>query len=637
MALNSTNSTSDLTEPERPEAPETSAPFVSHVSQLQKESAPPDLPRSSQEKENIPSSEQNDSQWPLAEAVPSSDQKIPASKIKQVVPPSEQTRFQGSITEDTPLEQDKSHSQIIKTYPSLQLNDSDGQIEEATPSLQQNDSERETTETPSSLQQDDSGSQTTLLDRVGDTEAFAAESDRVPGISEKTNPSTTSEPQEYNTVLPAESNLDHPLTVPQNDWSAMALARIEAAIRGLSEKREALLGMRVRVQESRNFARQKRLALTELNGQILQDIQRRAALGSSDSAVGSPELFVKLQDTLEELQVSEAELSSTEDLLNRKEWELKQAEVVVYQSGDFERANTYAEDSSSFIEELIVETASDSTIDAQPARTPLEKQYLSRKGDADILNEELDELRAHRAYLVEEDRTRQALGMSLNTESQRFLENFDIRHNQLQEDLFYAEEDIFRLQTMLSNSQDDVLYTANHFDLSQVDDGLLSDDVDAPDPLLLDIEAPSPGFSNVPLGLDQSRVSTIDYINEWLLHRLRRSPLEILLFKSELQDVDLDSEQLKDLVLRTWPRDDMSKVYSEARRRSRRSFSYNARSPQPNLSIQAAQSDSDIYHINRLGHRSQRGGRMTSRHRSSVTLDRPHNQPFRRPSIASSI
>jgi hypothetical protein len=607
------------------------------VSQLEKEPDLQDLPRDSQEKENTASSEQNDSLRTISEDVRSSEQNVPASKIEQVVPPSKQTHFYGSITEDTTLEQDKSESQITEANPSLQLKDSRDQIEQATPSLQQNDSQGQTTETTSSFRQDDSESQTTLLDRVRDTEAFATESDRVPGISDKTNDFIGSEPQEYNTVSPAETNLDHPLTVPQNDWSAMALARTEAAIRGLSEKREALLGQRVKVQESRNSARQKRSALAELNARILQDLQRRAAFGSSDRSIGSPELLVKLQDTLEELQVSEAELSATEDLLNRKEWELKEAEVVVYQSGDFGHANAFAEDSSSFIQELLMETASNSTLDAQPARTPLEKQYLSRKGDADMLNEELDELRAHRAYLVEEERARRAMDMSLDAESQRFLENFDVRHNQLQQDLFYAEEDIFRLQRMLSNTHDDALYTANHFDLSRVDDDLLSDDRDAPDPLLLNIESPSPGFSNVPLDLDQSSLSTVDYINEWLLHRLRRSPLEILLFKSELQDVHLDSEQLKDLVLRTWPRDDMSKVYSEARGRSRRSFSYNARSHQPNLSLQAARSDSDIYHVAPLGHRFQLGGRMTSRHLSSVTLDRLNNHTFHRASIATSI
>jgi hypothetical protein len=654
VPLNSTNSTSGLIEPIQSEAPETNAPFVSHVSQQEKESDPQDFPSNSQEKENLPS-EQNDSQVSVAEAVPSSEQNDSQSKIIQAVPPTKQLHSQSQDTEAIPslrqndsqnqiteailsLEQNDSPSQNTGATPSLEQNDSPSQHTEATPSLGQNDSESQNTEATPSPQQTNSPSQITLVAREGDIEAFAADHDLIPGISDEGRLSITSQPEEFNTILPDETIIDHHLTVSRNDWGAMALARVQAAIWRLSEKREALLGMRVKVQESRNSARRKRLALADLNAQILQDVQKRTALGFSDASTPSSELLLKLQEALEELQVSEAELNATEDLLNRKEWELKEAEVVVYQSRDFERANPLAADSSSYIEEEIVETASDSTLGGQPARSPLEKQYLSRKGDADMLSEELDGLRAQRAYLVEEERSRQAMGMSLDAESQRFLENFNVRHDQLQQDLFYAQEDIFRLQTMLSNAQDDALYTAGHFDLSQIDDGLLSDDGVIPDPLLLNIEAPSPGFSNVALDFDQSNLSTVDYINEWLLHRLRRSPLEILLFKSELQNMHLDSEQLKDLVLEWWPRDDTSKIYSEARRRSRRNFSYNARSRRPNLSTQAARSDSVIHYVNRLGHRSQRGALLTPRNRSSVTLDRLiNNLTLHRPSTASSV
>src|SRR5205823_12828497 len=130
-------------------------------------------------------------------------------------------------------------------------------------------------------------------------------------------------PQTSSALVSDQTTIDHPLTHSQDDWGAMALARIQTKIRQLSEKRQGLLGMRVKAQEARNSIRLKRSALTELNARILQDIQRTAALGSSDGPTPSPELVLDLQEVLDDLQVGEAELNATEDLLNRKEWELK--------------------------------------------------------------------------------------------------------------------------------------------------------------------------------------------------------------------------------------------------------------------------------------------------------------------------
>jgi hypothetical protein len=484
----------------------------------------------------------------------------------------------------------------------------------------------------------------------------------------------------------------------------MNFARVLTKIGQLGEKRQSLLGMRVKVQETRNSIRLKRSALTELNARILQDIQRAAALGISDGPTPSPELVLDLQEVLDDLQVGEAELNATEDLLNRKEWELKEAEIELYQSRNFQQAEGLADDSTSFSQEEIVETASNSTVGAQPVRSPLEKQYLSRKGDAQILNEQLLELRATRAHFVEEERARQAVGRTLDLEGQNFLKDFDTQHRQLQQDLFYAEEDIFKLQSML-DSERDIRYAASHFDplpsdcdpldddalLSEVgplsedgslsEDGFLSEDgslsedgplsedvllnpgaslskdtstssdvppskgvplrndsppnnvaslsVDVPvsndgittDPLLLNKYAPSPSFSAVAQDPDQDKVSIVSYVNAWLLHRLRRSSLEILLFKSYLRDMHLNGEQLKDLVLEWWPRDATGLNYSEDQKRSRRTFSFNATSGPLNLSTQSAQSDSFVAGIRRLDQRSQHGIRPPACNRSSTRSD----------------
>lgn len=665
----STDSISGPTEPHRSGGPETSDPFVSHVPRQEEDSDPQYFLSDSKNKEYIASSEPTDSRRQVAEASP-------------------------------PSEKSESRDQITEAIPSSKQNDYKSQVTEAVPSSSQYDSP----------------SQAPFIDEGRDTEAFAGEG--YPGSigSNEVKTSVARPPQTSSAVVPDDTIIDHHVTASQNGWSAMALARVLTKIRQLGEKRQGLLGMRVKVQESRNSVRLKRSALAELNARILQDIQRSAALGISDGPTPSPELVLDLQEVLDDLQVGEAELNATEDLLNRKEWELKEAEIEVYQSQNFQQAERLADDNTSFSEEEIVETASNSTVGAQPVRSPLETQYLSRKGDAQILNEQLLELRARRAHFVEEERVRRAVGKTLDLEGQEFLKDFDTQHRQLQQDLFYAEEDIFKLQSMLDGERD-IRYTASHFDplpsdsdpldddallsgfspLSEdgsldedgslgedgslIEDGSLGEDsslgedgslsedgplnhgaslsndtsttsdvpsskgiplrndaspnnvtslsIDVPlsndgintDPLLLNKYAPSPSFSTVTQDPGQDKMSIVSYVNAWLLHRLRRSSMEILLFKSYLRDMHLNGEQLRDLVLEWWPRDATGLSYSENERRSRRTFSCNATSGPSNISTQSAQSDSFVAGIRRLDQRSQHGIRPPARGRSSARSD----------------
>lgn len=621
----STDSISGPTEPGQPGGP-ASDPSVSHVSPQEEDLDPQYFLSDSKNKENIASSEPNDSQRRIGEAIPSPEENEPRDQITEAIPSPKQNHYKTQITEAIPSDH----------Y--------------------------------------DSPTQTTFLDEEKDTQVFAAESYPVPISSNGVKTSVARPPQTSSALVPDETTIDHPLTHSQNDWSAMALARIRTKIRQLGEKRQGLLGMRVKAQEVRNSIRLKRSALTELNARILQDIQRTTALGISDGPTPSPELVLDLQEVLDDLQVGEAELNATEDLLNRREWELKEAEIELYQSRDFRQADSLTDDSTSFSEEEVVEALPNSTVSAQPVRSPLEEQYLSRKGDAEILKEQLLELRAKRAHFVEEERVRRSMGTTLDLEGRHFLKDFDTQHSQLEQDLFYAEEDIFKLQSMLDDERD-IWYAASHFDPlpsdgdALSDDALLSEDghlsdgaslsndtpttndvppskgvpfrddaspsnvaslsMDVPvsndeittDPLLLNKDTPSPSFSAIAQDSGQDRLSIVSYINAWLLHRLRRSSLEILLFKSYLLDMHLNGEQLRDLVLEWWPRDATGLNYFEDQRHSRRSFSFNATSGLSNLSTQSVRSDSFVADIHRLEQRSQHGTQPSARNLSSVRSD----------------
>ena len=77
------------------------------------------------------------------------------------------------------------------------------------------------------------------------------------------------------------------------------------------------------------------------------------------------------------------------------------------------------------------------------------------------------------------------------------------------------------------------------------------------DPLLFRDDDVSPTF---PAGQenDKGPISTVTYINEWLLNQLRRSSLEVWRFKlaKELEGLRFDESRLRDLVIQWWPKDE---------------------------------------------------------------------------------
>lgn len=77
------------------------------------------------------------------------------------------------------------------------------------------------------------------------------------------------------------------------------------------------------------------------------------------------------------------------------------------------------------------------------------KEYLSRIGDADVVEERLQELRHERACLVEEGKSRVRVGMNLDEESLQFLESFDRRHEELQEQYAAIQEDLTKMREKL--------------------------------------------------------------------------------------------------------------------------------------------------------------------------------------------
>ena len=351
--------------------------------------------------------------------------------------------------------------------------------------------------------------------------------------------------------------------------------RVEA-FQNLTEKRENVIGLRLRVHEARSSLRHDRETLNNRDAQIVQRLRAAIASNALSKQASLVDDLEDLQRSRDSLQPKEDDYDRLEDQLNREEWELKEMEQRLYQpSGSAKMTLLGDEDVDLFSATFDPTDASSVTsVHSGPAETsPQTTRYLSRKGDANLLREQIAELRAEKSQIAEDEIVRRRIGLDLDEESRSFLDNFDVRLETLLEDLANVEEDVSRLQEALTEK--DVMFLSNQFDsegwdissppatepflpdaafMAAMESATTELDFWRQDPLLLPIDDPKDSTSEA--GPEHSDSPPSD-INRWLLHRLRRSIPEVRRYKSteELKHLRLDQERIKDLALEWWYKD----------------------------------------------------------------------------------
>ena len=364
--------------------------------------------------------------------------------------------------------------------------------------------------------------------------------------------------------------------------------RIEA-FQTLTEKREDVLGLRLKVHEARTSLRHDRDTVNDRYAHTVQGL--RAAI-ASNTLTAQTLLLVDLEDlqkSRDSLHLKEYNYNSLEDQLNREEWELKEMELKLYERSNSAQISLLGDDATGLFEATFDETESSSSLSVRSGPredSPENKRYLSRKGDANLLREQIAEMRAVKEQILEDKNVRKRIGLVLDEDSQNFLDTFDRQLAPLLEDLANVEEDVYRLHEALADRN--VTFLSSQFDLETLDiptqyaaQASLSDsprmaametpktELDAlvRDPLLLPIEEQTHILFDQSDPSSPSNISTPGYINRWLLHRLRRSVPEVRRYKSaeELKKLTLDQEQIKDLVLEWWDRDESVADFRSAR------------------------------------------------------------------------
>jgi hypothetical protein len=325
-----------------------------------------------------------------------------------------------------------------------------------------------------------------------------------------------------------------------------------------------------------------------LDARFIQEVRALCANGQRSELTHLLELAESMQNLRDKFYPMEDDYNKLEDRLDVEEFELHEAESRLYERLGSPRTSVVAaDDRASVLREEELEPQVDNLLpkDQEPAF----EDYLSRIGDANIVKERLQELRRERVHLVEEERVRAKLGRNLDEEALQFLESFDRRHEELQGQYAAIQEDLAKMREKLPPSVPLPFATTQFADESySFGTGIIQQLIDAStvitgsdlntsassnmppsprealaaaqlprsDPLLLPENDTSPIFTFSDSN-DQDPISTVSYINEWLLNRLRRSSMEVWRFKSaeELQALDLDGAQMRDLVIQWWSKD----------------------------------------------------------------------------------
>ena len=374
---------------------------------------------------------------------------------------------------------------------------------------------------------------------------------------------------------------------------------ISDAFRNISGKHRGVVATRIRVREDRKSLRRQRETVIGLDIRVASGLRELFNKRPSEELSALLAQFEQLQKSRDKLLQQEDDYNITEDELIGEEFDLQEAESRLFPELPSRGSILIGDkDLTTYLEGL--ETLESDGDDSHMVHRPEMTQYFSRSGDADIIKESLDELRRERVHIVEEERVRARVGHMLDKESQDFLNEFDRRQSEMQDQLARVQEDLAKLQEKLA-WDDDVVYKSNQFGnyggppdqkMDELEPLEVSDpDLRFPvvslslstfpplssssqktftvasarssDSLLLPDEDSSPVFPSPAESLIPETIGPTEYINNWLLDMLRRSPREVRRLKSTkmIQRLQLKEAQLAESVLELWVDDgeDMNK------------------------------------------------------------------------------
>ncbi|KAI9741066.1 MAG: hypothetical protein M1834_002779 [Cirrosporium novae-zelandiae] len=327
----------------------------------------------------------------------------------------------------------------------------------------------------------------------------------------------------------------------------------------VEDLRSQTLQARLKVREVRTSLRRKRELVAQADIALLQVLKAFSVSADSWSWSSSnlPHLVEQSQETHDAYLEEENLYNDLENQLDRDDFKLDQAEKHFYQK--------YAELLSNIANHRSVPenvpydsySVSTSTVDDYRRREPPVVKYLSRVGDETIVMEQIMDLRKDRAEHVARERRWDVYNIPSNQTTATFLDDFDRRHKHLQDELSIIGADVRRLRSAATDPL--LVHLGGAFDPSdlEADEPLPNPDELKRHSLLLPME--DTNFVFVHPQRESPHSKTTSFRNDWFLHLLRTSSLEIVVYKSFLDpaQLELEDQALTHLVLTYWNKEDI--------------------------------------------------------------------------------
>jgi hypothetical protein len=338
-------------------------------------------------------------------------------------------------------------------------------------------------------------------------------------------------------------------------------------VQELQSFRNQIQATRVKAQESRQRLKNNRETLMMNDAQVLQEL--RVAFPRNSRMQSLLDKFQSVQDQRNEYHTEQDDYEKLEEQLIREEWELKTREKNLFGIGSAHISLLGDEENTIQGNDYAPDEPEESTSDISNGlqSIPDLETELSRLLDRwRALKEELEELKAIRAQYVDEEKKREQVGMEPIEEYQTFLsQGYKEQRGILKEELKKTEDRIGKIDSIFFFDAELQYSQFDGEDLWELPDRL-TDPVPTidpeTDPLLLPryqsstLPPPPPLFSVLSKQHDLPTFKDM-FINEWLLHRLRTSRVELKSYKV-LADLKASPNQFKNLVLEWWSKDGAS-------------------------------------------------------------------------------
>ncbi|KAJ5189089.1 hypothetical protein N7491_005412 [Penicillium cf. griseofulvum] len=301
---------------------------------------------------------------------------------------------------------------------------------------------------------------------------------------------------------------------------------------------------RYRIREMRHMLRQKR----DEEDDVRVALQSKLNLITAEHVL---EDITAINHTISDLQVVTSSYFIFENEYQRQEEELAQLEydydrrleslhtIFKNQGGSLAHLQPVNSDPKS--------SSADYTSDYGDQVLPQVADYLSMIGEARILAERLAQLETEYLVLVDQRELRERVGIPLDSAALNFLLRYQNEKNKIETELEITRRNVESHPEHLNLSaqieEDNEEEMIQHFMPEIPEDPTYNDPLHSSE-----YEDLSPFFASA----HPHPINKGNFVNRWLLHRLRHSRVEIMRFKSAPELIDLDNKG--------WGSDNISKM-----------------------------------------------------------------------------